>query len=621
MAPRFVMLAATLAALAGCGGADDADEPTAPALTGLSSSEVVVGETVDFYGRNFLHGEDGSTRLRFVGTFTANDGDRIPVDLAVTPVFGGTDAPRGVDILTWSRFGPFANPFTGDARPGRFEGRIIPETQAADGLVTQGKALKAALGVGPSLVIEAFEPFEADCGAPAVRALAGIPYHFRVRAAGIKPTRFLFQFNNVNGAPGAVQIQHDFSPDSPVAVDEVGLDQPLIFNPVGEDEQFYVTAVRAIAQDAQGNEVETVLPMTVHRPIEVVYQGTYEAAEYYAPEPVSGCTVCPARCILDYAEERAETRQQSVSVTVSTDWSRSAGRSVSEGLVEGVAVGESRSRAQGSSSSEAESLEEGYGVSYSQSEANNVNYSTSDGETWGWNLAEGETNEAYASRMDMVFGEGSVSGTVGVEAEGSIPGFAKVSGSVETTAGVTVGASTAATRGSRTAVTTNRGYSAGGSRSDSRSFGDTVAEERSQSLSGSYALTTDRSRSQTDTDTRDESRVWSFSDQREASEAVTVGDAESWDQTWQSSTTVSVSQKFSGTLPASRGGVFYRQTTRWVRRAEVRSYDKCGVASHLGELQFNEWTWAPELAIGPGCDALPPSKLPAARCLIPPCGG
>ena len=59
-----------------------------------------------------------------------------------------------------------------------------------------------------------------------------------------------------------------------------------------------------------------------------------------------------------------------------------------------------------------------------------------------------------------------------------------------------------------------------------------------------------------------------------------------------------------------------------MKRAEVRSYNLCGLASHMGELQFNEWTWAPELAIGDSCEVVPPPPtLPAARCFIPPCGG
>ena len=49
-------------------------------------------------------------------------------------------------------------------------------------------------------------------------------------------------------------------------------------------------------------------------------------------------------------------------------------------------------------------------------------------------------------------------------------------------------------------------------------------------------------------------------------------------------------------------GIFYRQTTRWVRVAEVRSFNLCGVAQHVGDLQFNEYTWAPYLAVAPSCD-------------------
>jgi len=39
----------------------------------------------------------------------------------------------------------------------------------------------------------------------------------------------------------------------------------------------------------------------------------------------------------------------------------------------------------------------------------------------------------------------------------------------------------------------------------------------------------------------------------------------------------------------------------------------------MGELQFNEWVWAAELALGDSCEAPPASKLPAAACLIEPC--
>jgi hypothetical protein len=311
-----------------------------------------------------------------------------------------------------------------------------------------------------------------------------------------------------------------------------------------------------------------------------------------------------------------------VSVTVSNDWKRSSGRTVSENLREGVSVGESTSQSLGGSEWEGSTSQETMGVSFSQNTANDVNYSTSDGETWSWSVNEGESNEDYESRMNMVFGEGSWSGTVGASAEGSIPGFAKVTGSTETTVGVRAGASTAGTNGNRTRVSTESGYSMSGTRDETSGFGTTTSEQESQSMSGSYALSNSRQRSFNDTESRDESRTWSFANGLSNSETISEGMSESERSTWQTSESLTTSQSYSGRIPRTKVGMFYRQTTRFVRRAEVRTYDLCGLATHAGELQFNEWEWAPDLAIGDDCSIEPPpTKLPAARCYIPPCGG
>ena len=62
------------------------------------------------------------------------------------------------------------------------------------------------------------------------------------------------------------------------------------------------------------------------------------------------------------------------------------------------------------------------------SEANRVNMSTNDGETWGWSRREGESNTEYENRVNRIYGDGSVRNTVGMSAEGSVPGFAKGDG-------------------------------------------------------------------------------------------------------------------------------------------------------------------------------------------------
>ncbi|MCB9541938.1 MAG: hypothetical protein H6703_05760 [Myxococcales bacterium] len=624
---RTRLLALSLcAALAGCADEDPPATAGPPVITEVSSSALVVGETVEFFGTGLLP-EDGAAehRLRFTGTFEADDGERVPVDFAIAVAANaeqGNAAAPGRDVLTWRRFGPYHNPFTGDARIGTFRGDVRAIRTDEDGLTTEGRPAPVVLTVEPSVMIERFEPLDADCGAPALRALAGLPYRLHVRVAGLRATRFVYELDGVNANPGVTRIEHDFGRGNPVAVDVLGEDEAILFDPVPSDTQFYVSGVRVIAIDDEGKSVETAMPVGVHRPIEVRYGGEYALAELYEPEPVSGCIPGSIGSSVSYQETHTETRQQSVSVTVASSWRRQEGRTVSETLLEGVSVGESQSRTLGESTYEGDQSTESYGVTYGQSSQNTVNVSTRDGESWSFNVNEGESNEEYASRMDMLFGEGSWSGTVGASGEGSIPGFAKVSGKVETTVGVKGGASTQDTTGSRRRVSQDTGYGMSGARDETRSFGSTVGENRSESLSGSYALSTSRQRSMEDRESRSQSHVWNMSEGVAESESVSVGLTEAESQTWVTSESLAVSQGYTGLIPRTRVGIFYRQTTRWVRRAEVRTYDLCGLASHAGELQFNEWTWAAELAIGEDCSTEPPpSELPAAQCFISPCGG
>ena len=89
-------------------------------------------------------------------------------------------------------------------------------------------------------------------------------------------------------------------------------------------------------------------------------------------------------------------------------------------------------------------------------------------------------------------------------------------------------------------------------------------------------------------------------------------------RTWTESSSHTTLTSYSGVIPEGSYGTFYRQTMRLVRKAYIISYDLCGVAHVQGEMVFNEWSWAPELAVGPSC--LPESSFPPAECLIEPCG-
>jgi len=308
-------------------------------------------------------------------------------------------------------------------------------------------------------------------------------------------------------------------------------------------------------------------------------------------------------------------------VTIKREWAQSNGTTRNQNWQEGIAEGTSRSRSLGGTDREEERAQETYGVSYGTSEANSMNYATTDGESWSWSRREGESNTDYEDELNKVYGDGSWSGTVGASAEGSVPGFAKVTGSASTTVGVRAGGAIGNTMGQSRTRTSDRGFSMSGNASETRSFGSTVTDTTSENISGTYALSRARQRSFQDTESRNETRTYNFSEGASQNEVVSQGMSEAEQRTWVSSQSDQTVQAFSGFIPRSKVGIFYRQTTRWVRRAEVRSYNQCGLAEHLGELQFNEWTWAPDLAIGDSCNSQPPpTNLESANCFIEPCG-
>jgi hypothetical protein len=617
---RHLLPLLALTPLVGCADSGSKGHGDGPYVESMSKSRLVIGEELLFTGRHFLDRDQGATRLTFHGTFRPDQGDPQPVNFTITPAIESTDGD--VQVLRWSRVGPFGNPFDRDGRPGLFRGQIIAETVSADGLVTRDAAPETVnLEILPSLLIEELQPVNAQCKAPALRALAGLPYRLKIRAVGIRPVRYEYVVDDVDGRSGAVSFEHTYGADQPVTEDGLGEDEPVVFNPVPDDKQFAISVIRVVAYDAQGRSVETALPITVHRPMEVGYGGKIELAERYEPEAVSGCIPGGIHTEVEYSETHTEERQQTVSVTVSTNFMEEIGQSQARDWTQGISTGESRSHTLGGSDWEGDTATQTYDVSYDHSDANNVGFSSSDGEDWSWDMSQGQDFEQYAERMNALFGEASASATIGASAEGSIPGFAKVTGSVETTAGVMAGSRTEATSGNRQGVSTNRGWSTGGSQDQSRSFGSTTTDDRSQSIGGSYALGRTHERSHENMDAREQSQTWELGQGTSMDQTVQRGITDAEEQTWTSSTSIATEQHFSGVIPNGRWGIFYRQTTRWVRRAEVRAYDLCGLATHLGELQFNEWTWAPGLALANDCnEKAPPPTLPPARCFIPPCG-
>ncbi len=204
------------------------------------------------------------------------------------------------------------------------------------------------------------------------------------------------------------------------------------------------------------------------------------------------------------------------------------------------------------------STSEGTSSTRGTSETNGVGFSTSDGENWHWNVG-GEVQGRYEVKT-------GVEGSVGV-----------AGGSVDTTVGVQV-----SVRGE---------YGEGGSRMVNNSTDRTTGLNESEST--------------TETESDSES----------------VGGGQGRDFAWSASSSDFISRGFGGHVVAGTYGVFYRQSMRLVRRAAVVTYNQCGAATVVADIDFTDWAWSPDLALGESCPPLPQTNLPPAECLIPPCSG
>lgn len=622
----LVLGALAVVALGACGDATD-NEPDglrdAPQVLGVSTASISVGEPMLLLAENLLVDEDAdeaAVLLRFDGVFEGRDGTTTDAQFEVTTTYHGA-LESGEQMLRWSRFGPFDNPFSATQQPGTFRGSVTPIIKRDGAPTREGNPSdEITIEVEPSLIIESLQPLVAECGAPAIRGLGGVPYEMTVRAMGFTPVSFRYELESVNGEDGMTVIEHTAT----APTDSIGWNEPFVLNPVPDGDTFYVTILRVLATDARGNTVETALPYTVHRPIEVRYHGGLEVAQYYAPTPVTGCIPGQVGNRVTYSETQSETRQQSVTITVSQNWSRANGVTSTSSWTDGYAQGvvNTSSTAETLSESEAENRGETYGVSHNASESNSIGFSSTDGESWSYNVTENTTNTEGQNRTTALGTSAEVSGSVQVEGEAGIPGIAN--GSVSTTVGARAGVSADHSWGntSSSSRSAGTGFSTSGTTSQDQSFGSVTSEGTTESLGGSYALSSSatRGRSFSDTESRSDTRTYSFGESAGSSEVVSEGLTDAESRTWVESSTSSTLTSYSGVIPTGRFGVFYRQTTRLVRRAGVYTFDLCGVEEKQSEMTFNEWTWAPELAIGADCGAeLPPSQLPAAECFIEPC--
>ena len=461
----------------------------------------------------------------------------------------------------------------------------------------------------PSVLIESICHSD-DCNTISGNVIEQLPQKINVRSVGSKTIKFIYTILSRNNT---YQEIHEF--DSPTDFDSLS---NIVFERVDEGYSAYIGGIQIDAYDIDGNHTSNSIPLKIVRPIEIRYDGSYTKAQVYQSVPVSGCIPGSIDTRVTYSESTSETRQNSASVSLSTSISNSNANSISQSLSEGITVSNTESLSISNTDTNNENFSENYSSTDTTSDANNIGFTSDDGENWSWSVNNSESSTNSSSAANNINGQVSGAVTTGVSGEGSLPFLAKATGKVETTVGVTAGIGRTTTEGNSNSVGENRGYSMSGNSSEGRSWGSVTSESSSQSIGGAYALGRSSSSSSSQGSSQSSARVWNLSEGVSQSNTVTVGDSESINRTIVDSSSSSTTFSFSGYIPYRKYGMFYRQTTRWLKRSEIVTYDVNGFPTASGFIDMNEWSWAPELVIDSSCENIR-SQNSNAQCFIEPC--
>jgi len=391
---------------------------------------------------------------------------------------------------------------------------------------------------------------------------------------------------------------------------------------IEEKNSSYIALIKIRALDSNDPDsfAETVLPIRVVRPIEIKYYGKYELAQTYEPIPVTGCIPGTIASRVEYSESTSETRQNSISIVLGKEFATSNSDIITNTQGDEISLTETNDTITSSESSNSTSNEESITNSSEETNSNSFLYSTTDGENWSWSTnqstSESNTTEQTTGTNNEINGEV----TTTVSGEGSLPFLAKASGSISGTVGASHGWSRANTDSNTNTTSNERGYISGQSQDRTREFGSINEITVGSSLTGSYAFTNTNTSSISQGNSQSSARVWNMSESIESGKVVSVGDTESIDNTIVTSSTSETTFSYSGFIPNSRVGKFFRQTSRYTKNSEIITYDIDGYKTSAGYISMNSWAWAPELVISNSCENLKYSNFLLPVCYIEPCG-
>lgn len=607
-----------LVVASGCAAQIDPTLSAPPFATSLITPALAVGERFEMRAANAVTAEEGWVDVGFRGDFFPADASAgEAVDLTV-PLRASEDG-----TIVWERFGGYRVPFGRGDRTGTFVGTISVANRFFDGRrvgTAEGAPMGVRIDVRPSLVVLDFravgDTWVSDCKDPAPIALNGVPYGMRVRVAGAEATSVEWHVSEgllVDGQPTTETTRIRAVPE--------GGESAIVmaFSAVPPHVDGYRMSVNVVAHTADGGRIEVAYPFMVRRPLEVYFTTPMQIAEIFEPEPVTGCIPGgPGGVEVSYSESHSETRTRAVQTSLSRGWEESYGEEhgVTWGGTESVSASATESRTTTVSDARTEggsvTTTDMFSTTNGRSRTHAVDFSASATDSYGWSIGgesgwSEQTGETHSNMWDVGGSAGVNLGVVslgGEASKGYVNGESATSG---TSGGASWGASGQSSRSASAGVsdstTTSSSSTEGRSRSVGAHWGRTQTYAESTGFSTTLAW--------------EQSRTYAEAETRSHSIGESLGSSIS--ETLSVSTTQAESLETSATIGAGQMGAWYRQTTRLARRGTVVAYDLCGNGSEVGEVVLDDWTWAPDLAIGGQC--LPPSNFPQAECRLEPCSG
>jgi hypothetical protein len=652
----------------------------------LSSYSASLGTPIDIYVRNLPKPSEGRVFLHMKGSYTRADGTVERVNLL--------DTLKRIDGATvrWTKFGPFGNPFTQDTvnpQTGVFQGVLTARIVLNDGTVVDDPQTgqHVTFRVLPSILVDDFEPTTAECSAPALRAFGTLSYRVKAHAMGFTPRRFTYTMRvpkviespDVDptqppsaafqtGADGQptwtnVQVVHDAAG----AQDAVDGSEAFRLPRVPDDPGTYDMTLTIDGLDPTGVLRSTAFSMTVGTPLMFDTEVHYALAQLYAPKPISSCMPGgPQGRMASYADSHAETRQRSLTYTLSQNWVNSISHNMSEGFQNTWSTSDGMTTTRSVTDTSGWSNSESTGTSNTQSRSDTTGESVTDGITLNGSATKGNGyngNNAFA--FNLGGGDTANQGiTVGARDDGShsntqtveigiklsfsykdkhsvvVAGDEKGVGLEISGKGVDTDTNTqghtdsqdnsssnsqssswglgdTASLGSNNSQSQTMGGTKGSSVTDNTSTttasATTVSKVGTESLNGSTASTEANSASHTDTMGGANSQSTSDGTTNSEGEGNQKSDA------WTISSTDVLGRGFSGQVVAGTYGIFYRQAARYEYTDYLVEYDKCGNGRVAGVETLDDYTWAVDLAQDAACPPFPKTAFPPAQCYLEPC--